>query len=102
MLSGVDGGTTLSGTVVAPTDAGAGYGQPDPIPGALVYVPNGTVEPLDADGGVSCDQCADGVSGNPLVSTYTKTRRHLHADQRALWSRSRCPSSFSWASGAGR
>ena len=68
---GVDGGTTLSGTVVAPTAADAGYGQPDPIPGALVYIPNGTVEPLNPDGGGSCDQCTDGVSGSPLVSTYT-------------------------------
>jgi hypothetical protein len=70
---GVDGGTTLSGKVVAPTQADAGYGQPDPIPGALVYIPNGTVEPLNADGGVSCDLCSDGVTGSPLVSTYTRT-----------------------------
>ncbi|GMU61339.1 MAG: hypothetical protein AMXMBFR34_31020 [Myxococcaceae bacterium] len=68
---GVDGGTTLVGTVYAPTQADAGFGQPDPIPGALIYVPNGTVAPFDA--GVSCQQCADGVSGNPLVSTTSAT-----------------------------
>ena len=58
---------------MAPTKASAGYGQPDPIPGALVYVPNGTVEPLNPDGNVSCDQCSDGVSGSPLVSATTGT-----------------------------
>ena len=67
--SGVDGGTSLSGTVYAPTNQAAGYGAPDPIPNALVYVPNGTVRSLDGDGGVTCDKCTDTVSGNPLVST---------------------------------
>lgn len=70
---GVDGGTTFTGTVYAPTQADAGYGQPDPIPGALIYVPNGTVGSLQGDGGVTCDQCTDGVSGDPLVSTYSAT-----------------------------
>lgn len=62
--------TTLTGTVFAPTNPSAGYGNPDPIPNALVYVPNGTVMPFDA--GVSCDRCTDGVTGSPLVSTYSK------------------------------
>jgi hypothetical protein len=70
--TGTDGGTTFTGTVVAPTQADAGYGNPDPIPGALVYVPNATVLPF-SDGGVTCDQCTDGVSGSPLVSTTTAT-----------------------------
>jgi hypothetical protein len=70
---GVDGGTTLTGTVFAPTQADAGYGQPDPIPNALIYVPNSAVGSLDGDGGVTCDQCADGVSGSPLVSTFSAT-----------------------------
>ena len=70
---GVMGGTKLTGVVYAPTQADAGYGQPDPIPGALIYVPNGTVGSLDGDGGVTCDQCTDGVSGSPLVSTYSAT-----------------------------
>ena len=43
-----DGGTTtISGTVLAPTNAANGYGQPDPIPGALIYVPNAPVASLD-------------------------------------------------------
>ncbi len=64
------GATTLTGVVLAPTHADAGYGYPDPIPGALVYVPNGTVQPFP-DGGtaVSCDQCTATVTGSPLVST---------------------------------
>jgi hypothetical protein len=62
------GTTTLTGRVLAPTNAAAGYGNPDPIPGALVYVPNGTVQPFP-DGGVTCDRCTSTVSGSPLIST---------------------------------
>lgn len=71
--SGVDGGTTLTGFVVAPTQADAGYGQPDPIPNALIYVPNTALASLDGDGGVTCDQCTDGVSGTPITSTTSGT-----------------------------
>jgi hypothetical protein len=42
---------------------------PDPVPGALVYVPNGAVKSFGA--GVSCTQCGAEVSGNPLVTTTT-------------------------------
>jgi hypothetical protein len=70
---GVPNNTSLTGVVYAPTQADAGYGNPDPIPGALIYVPNAPVASLDGDGGVTCDQCADGVSGSPLVSTYSAT-----------------------------
>jgi len=63
--------TTLTGTVLAPTNPAQGYGNPDPVPNALVYVPNGVVLPFDA--GVSCDRCSDGISGSPLISTYSKT-----------------------------
>ncbi len=63
--------TTLTGTVFAPTNSAQGYGNPDPVPNALIYVPNGTVTPFDA--GVACDRCSDGVSGSPLISTYAKT-----------------------------
>ena len=73
------GTTTLVGTVYAPTDPSLGYGSPDPIPNALVYVPNAPLDPLTLpdggtpDGGVevSCDQCSAGVSGSPLVTTYS-------------------------------
>ncbi len=71
--TGMPDGTTLTGTVLAPTNPAEGYGQPDPIPGAYVYVPNGTVLPLTGDGGVTCDRCSDPVSGEPLVTTYSAT-----------------------------
>ncbi len=62
------GGTTrLSGIVRAPTPAI--YGAADPLPGALVYVPNAPVLPF-ADG-VTCDRCSANVSGSPLVRTTT-------------------------------
>jgi hypothetical protein len=65
------GVNTVTGTIVAPTNAAAGYGNPDPIPGALVYVPNGTVQPLPR--GASCTGCSGQASGNPLVTTTTAT-----------------------------
>lgn len=71
--SGNPNGTTLTGVVVAPTQADAGYGEPDPIPNALIYVPNSTLASLDGDGGVTCDQCTDNVSGSPLTSTTSAT-----------------------------
>jgi hypothetical protein len=61
------GTTTVSGVVYAPTDADAGYGNPDPLPGALVYVPNSPVSPFET--GARCEQCAASVSGSPLVHT---------------------------------
>jgi len=54
--------TTVSGTVYAPNGT-------DPLNNVLVYVPNGTVEPIGAN--VSCGQCGSDVSGSPLVSTMT-------------------------------
>jgi hypothetical protein len=72
MCPNMPSGTTITGTVYAPTQADAGYGNPDPIPGALVYVPNGTVTPF-ASNGVTCDQCTDGVSGSPLISATSGT-----------------------------
>jgi hypothetical protein len=61
------GGTTVSGTVYAPTNPDAGYGSPDPLPNAIVYVPGSAVEPFDA--GVSCDMCGAVVSGDPVALT---------------------------------
>jgi len=69
--------TTITGKVTAPGhDDTATWGVPDPIYGALVYVPNGAagaptwgVTPFAP--GVSCDSCSSLVSGNPLVSATT-------------------------------
>ncbi len=63
-----DGGTrtSITGTVYAPTDP-AIYGSADPLAGAFVYVPNGTVNKFDA--GVACEKCSATVSGDPLVYT---------------------------------
>ncbi|HUB07059.1 MAG TPA: hypothetical protein VMB50_08660 [Myxococcales bacterium] len=64
------GGTTsLSGTVYAATNPANGFGNPDPLPNVLVYVPNGTVEPFTE--GVTCDACGAPVTGDPLVSTVS-------------------------------
>jgi hypothetical protein len=54
------GTTHVTGKVYAPNGA-------DPIYGALVYVPNGPVQPFTA--GVSCLTCDSQVSGKPLVAT---------------------------------
>ncbi len=59
--------TTISGTVYAPTPPQ--YGQPDPLYNALVYVPNGQVQPFAQ--GISCDVCGAPASGDPLVSHTT-------------------------------
>jgi hypothetical protein len=72
-----DGGTTsVSGTVYAPTDPSAGFGSPDPINHALVYVPNGAagaplygVQPFGQT--VSCDSCNAQITGSPLVQVRT-------------------------------
>jgi hypothetical protein len=63
--------TTITGRVLAGKSAWTGL-TPDPVPNVLVYVPNGTVQPMSqgyAQG--SCPQCGADVSGDPLVSTYT-------------------------------
>jgi hypothetical protein len=63
-----DGGsTTISGTVFAPTPPR--FGNPDPLYNALVYVPNGQVQPFTP--GVSCDRCGAPASGAPLVNAMT-------------------------------
>ncbi len=53
--------TTLTGKVYAPNGV-------DPLPNAVVYVPNGTVAAFTP--GVACEQCGT-TSGSPLVSTTT-------------------------------
>ncbi len=69
--------TRITGKVTAPGhDDTATWGLPDPIYGALVYVPNGaagapTYGVTDFTPGVSCDSCNSLVSGSPLVSATT-------------------------------
>lgn len=59
--------TTLSGTVYAPTPAK--YGKADPIYNAILYVPNGPLEPFEK--GVSCEKCGTVTSGSPLVTALS-------------------------------
>jgi hypothetical protein len=47
--------TTISGTVVAGTDPTRGFGMPDPIFDATVYIPTQSPAPFGTK--VSCDQC---------------------------------------------
>ncbi|MEP6859621.1 MAG: hypothetical protein ABJE66_03320 [Deltaproteobacteria bacterium] len=69
--------TTISGTITTPGhDDIATWGPPDPIYGALVYVPNGSEGPprygVSAFApGVACESCESLVSGAPLVTTTT-------------------------------
>src|SRR5258708_27728411 len=72
--------TTIDGFISAPGHA-AGTGWPanwvpDPVYGALVYIPNstnGTLDPIpDGVAGTNaCPQCADLVSGGPLIVATT-------------------------------
>jgi hypothetical protein len=56
--------TTISGTVVAGTDPARGFGMPDPIFDATVYIPTATPAPFTNK--VSCDQCGAEVTGAPM------------------------------------
>jgi hypothetical protein len=57
MASCDDGGvTSISGIVVAGTDPTAGFGAPDPIYNAYVYVPAGPLAPIVT--GATCVPCA--------------------------------------------
>ncbi len=58
------GTTTITGKVYDP----AGI---NPLYNALVYIPNGTPEPIDDDAGVTCDRCGVTASGSPLVSAIS-------------------------------
>ncbi len=65
-----DGGitTTISGRVVAGTQAP--YGAPDPVPNVLVYVPNAPLAAFAA--GVQCNtSCSAEVSGQPIAATIS-------------------------------
>ncbi len=60
--------TTLTGTVFAPNGL-------EPLPNAIVYVPNGGaapsygVQPFSAK--VACNQCGADITGSPLVKAFT-------------------------------
>jgi hypothetical protein len=56
------GTTTVTGTVFAPNGT-------LPIYNAIVYVPNGQVQPMPH--GATCDVCGAPASGNPLVATLS-------------------------------
>jgi EGF domain len=68
--------TSITGTVFAPGHVGdpafPSAGSADPIPNAIVYVPNGLVPPFSS--GVACGQCSDGLPGDVLLSTITDSR----------------------------
>jgi hypothetical protein len=58
--------TTITGRVVAGTNGT--FGNPDPVPDVLVYVPNAALSPFAA--GVQCDStCSSEVSGDPIAAT---------------------------------
>ena len=61
------GVTTITGTVVAGTDPTQGFGQPDPIYAAYVYVPSGPVQAITT--GATCDKCT--TSQPAIVSAIT-------------------------------
>ena len=69
--------TTITGTVTAPGHVQpSAFGLPDPIFGALVYIPNGAVGPPTYGvkaftPGVACESCSSLVSEPPLVSVTT-------------------------------
>jgi hypothetical protein len=66
------GGTTsVSGTVYAPNGT-------LPLYNVTVYVPNGEIAPFPE--GVTCDQCGQTLSGNPLVKTITDEAGHFELD----------------------
>ncbi len=69
--------TTITGTVTAPGHAQPSpFGLPDPIFGALVYIPNGAAGPPTYGvnpftPGVACESCSSLISEPPLVTVTT-------------------------------
>ena len=68
--------TKLTGIVHAPTPPA--YGQADPLYNVIVYIPNGSVDPLPD--GAACDKCGAPVSGSPLVATLTNSKGEFVLD----------------------
>jgi hypothetical protein len=69
--------TKISGYVYAPTDPNK-WGNADPLPNALVYIPTKALSPLPQ--GASCTQCNGEASGAPLVSATTDALGHFELD----------------------
>ena len=69
--------TTITGTVYAPTNPLLGYGAPDPLPNALVYIPNGIPTPFSTPNAITCDTCGAPASGQPLVTATTDYQGHF-------------------------
>ncbi len=69
VVSSCSGGakTSISGTVLAPTNSALGYGNPDPIYNAEVYIPSGSIDAITT--GATCDQCTTPQAA--YVSTTT-------------------------------
>jgi len=69
--------TIIKGTVTAPGHTNTAlWGTPDPIYGALVYIPNGaagapTYGTTAFSAGVACESCTQLVSGSPLMGVVT-------------------------------
>ncbi len=62
------GMTTISGTVTDPAAV-------NPIYNALVYIPNGPLDPVPT--GASCDLCNATASGSPITNALTDTTGHF-------------------------
>ena len=63
--------TTLTGTIYIPSGE-------LPLPNASVYIPNDELEPFDDE--VTCQQCGDMLSGDPIVETTTDFRGNFELD----------------------
>ncbi len=68
--------TRLTGVVHAPTPPA--YGPADPLYNVIVYIPNGSVDPLTE--GATCDKCGTPVSGSPLIATLTNSKGQFTLD----------------------
>ncbi len=64
--------TTIEGYVYAPTPPA--FGNPDPLPHALVYIPTKALDPLTS--GATCTQCT-ASSGNPIAYTTSDDTGHF-------------------------
>ncbi len=71
------GATTISGKVVAGTDSTLGFGNPDPIYNATVYVPDGALGAITT--GATCEQCASSQAALARTTTGIDGTFVLHS-----------------------